>query len=144
MSQSKQRVEVEHRYEASPEVVWAVYTDHARWSEWAGVGSSRLVNEGTPDPNGVGAVRGFPGGTLEEVLSFDPPKRMTYTLTGGLFPIKNHLGEATLEADGSGTFLRWNCEFDPKIPGTGSLFRWMIQRTFTGALDGLEEYLREK
>lgn len=140
MSRGKQRVEVEHRYNATPDAVWEIYVDHARWNEWAGVGASRLVTEGSSDRNGVGAVRGFSGGTLEEVLSFEPPKRMTYTLTAGLFPIKNHLGEVTLEADGDGTLLRWRCEFDSKIPGMGGLFRRMITRMFTGALAGLEKH----
>ncbi|MGY8802846.1 MAG: SRPBCC family protein [bacterium] len=140
MSSSKQRVEVKHRYNASPEAVWEIYVDHAKWSEWAGVGPSRLVTEGSPDRNGVGAVRGFSAGTLEEVLSFDAPKRMTYTLVGGLFPIKNHLGEVTLAADGDGTLLRWRCEFESKIPGLGGLFRRMITKTFTGGLEGLEKH----
>jgi len=140
MAQGKQRVEVTHRYNATPDAVWEVYVDHARWSEWAGVGASRLVKEGSGDRNGVGAVRGFPGGTLEEVLTFDPPKRMTYTLIGGLFPIKNHIGEVTLEPDGDTTLLRWRCEFDSKVPGLGGLFRRMIARTFAGALEGLEKH----
>ncbi|MFB0977400.1 MAG: SRPBCC family protein, partial [Myxococcota bacterium] len=63
-----------------------------------------------------------------------------YTLVGGLFPIKNHLGEVTLEADGDGTLLRWRCEFESKIPGLGGLFRRMITKTFTGGLEGLEKH----
>lgn len=138
MRQGKIEVEVEHRYDASPEAVWAVYSDHARWSEWAGTPGSRLVVQGSPDPNGVGAVRGFAGGTREEILSFDPPKRMTYTVTAGIMPMKNHFGEVTLEPDGSGTRLRWRCRFDSKIPGLGGLLRRMITRVFSAALAGLE------
>ena len=27
---------MQHRFSASPQAVWDVYSDHARWSEWAG------------------------------------------------------------------------------------------------------------
>jgi uncharacterized protein YndB with AHSA1/START domain len=68
-----QHVAVSHRYDARPQVVWDVYTDHARWKEWAGTPGSRLVVEGSPDRNGAGAVRGFAGGMREKILEFEPP-----------------------------------------------------------------------
>lgn len=134
----RQKVEVEHRYDATPEAVWAVYVDHARWSEWSGFGGSRLIKPGTPDLNGVGAIRGFVGRTREEIMSFDPPKRMTYRLIGGLLPIKNHLGEVIFEADGSGTLVRWRCHFDSWVPGLGGPIQRMITGMFDRALTGLE------
>ena len=75
-----QQVEVTHRYNAKPQDVWDVYTDHARWSEWAGTPGSRLAKEGSPERNGSGAVRAFAGGMREEILEFDPPKRMSTRL----------------------------------------------------------------
>ncbi len=138
MQQGQIVVDVEHRYDAAPEDVWRVYTDHGRWSEWAGTPGSHIVREGHPDPNGVGCVRGFAGRTHEEVLSFDPPKHMTYTVTRGLMPIKNHKGRVWLEPDGGGTRLRWQCQFDSRIPGLGRLLQRMITRVFRGALEGLE------
>lgn len=140
MVQGKQQVEVEHRYNATPDAVWAIYSDHARWSEWSGMPGSRLVVAGSPDPNGVGAIRGFVGRTREEILSFDPPKRMTYSVIGGLLPIKNHLGEVTLEADGDGTILRWRCHFDSKVPGLAGPLARLITRMFKQALAGLEDH----
>jgi len=136
--QGRFEVDVEHHYDASPDEVWRVYTDHARWSEWAGTPGSHLVVEGTTDPNGVGCVRGFAGRTREEILAFDPPRHMTYTLTGGIMPIKNHFGEVWLEPENSGTRLRWRCRFDSRVPGLGGLLRSAIDRTFRNALQGLE------
>ncbi len=140
MAQGMNHVEVEHRYGAPPEAVWAVYVDHARWSEWAGTPGSRLIVRGSPDPNGVGAVRGFFGGMREEIKSFDPPNRMTYSVIGGFFPVKNHLGEVTFEADGHGTVVRWRCWFDSKVPGLGGLMQRFIGTTFARALAGLERH----
>jgi uncharacterized protein YndB with AHSA1/START domain len=136
-----QHVEVTHRYEASPQEVWDVYTDHARWSEWSGFPGSRLVREGESDRNGRGAVRAFAGGVREEVLDFEPAKRMTYTVVGGPFPIRNHLGEVTFEPDGGGTRVVWRCRFEPKVPLTGGLLRRFIAGSFRRALAGLAAHL---
>jgi uncharacterized protein YndB with AHSA1/START domain len=136
-----QHVEVQRRFEAPPEEVWRVYTDHAGWSAWAGLGGVRLATEGHPERNGVGAVRCFTRGglaTYEEVLSFEPPKRMTYRVVRGGIPIMtHHLGEVVLEPEGAGTRLTWRCRFDSSLPGLGAPMRWMITLLFRRALEGL-------
>jgi len=136
-----QHVEVERRFEASPAEVWKIYTDHAGWSRWAGLGRARLATEGSPDRNGVGAVRCFTTGGIsvfEEVLTFEPPKRMTYRVVKGGIPImRDHLGEVVLEPDGAGTRLIWRCRFDSSVPGLGAPMRWMVTRMFRRALEGL-------
>ena len=136
-----QQLEVTRCFDAPPAQVWKVYTDHAGWSAWAGLGSSRLATEGHPDRNGVGAVRCFTTGPVsvyEEVLTFEPPKRMTYRVVRGGIPImKDHLGEVLLEPDGAGTRLIWRCRFDSRVPGLGAPMRWLVTRLFTRALDGL-------
>ena len=131
------QVRVERRYAAPPERVFEVYTDHARMSEWSGLPGSKLLREGQPHRNGTGAVRAFQGGVREEVVDFEPPKRMTYKVVGGPMPVRNHFGEVDLEPDGTGTRLIWRCRFDPLIPGTGWLLERFIARAFSGALDGL-------
>jgi uncharacterized protein YndB with AHSA1/START domain len=141
MLRPMQHVEVERRFEARPDAVWRVYTDHARWSEWAGFGRSWLEREGVPSRNGTGAVRGFASAgvkVFEEVLDFEPPKRMTYRVLRGGLPMRDHLGEVVLEPDGAGTRLIWRCRFDSKLPGLGGAMRWFVERVFRSALDGLE------
>jgi uncharacterized protein YndB with AHSA1/START domain len=133
-----QHVEVTRRYNAPIQKVWDVYTDHARWSEWAGTPGSKLVKEGSPDRNGVGAVRGFAGGMREEVLEFEPNKRMTYTVVAGFMPMKSHLGEVDFAPDGDGTRITWRCRFESGLPLVGSLLQRFITRFFTRALAGLD------
>ena len=133
-------VEVERRFDAPREAVWEVYTDHARWSEWAGFPGSRLEVEGRPDRNGSGAVRALGAGPLrarEEVLDFEPPKRMTYRVLGGPLPLRHHLGEVRFEPDGDGPRVVWRCRFESALPGLGPLLRVFVTRTFRRALDGL-------
>jgi deazaflavin-dependent oxidoreductase (nitroreductase family) len=133
-------VEVTHLFSASPQQLWDVFTDHASWGDWAGTPGAKLVTPGSQDRNGVGAVRGFAGGVREEVLSFDPPKRMTYTVTAGLFPVKDHEGEVLFEADGEETLVTWRCRFRSKVPGLGAALERVSTRTFTRGLAGLEEH----
>jgi len=130
-------VQVERRYAAAPGQVFEIYTDHARMSEWSGLPGSQLLREGSPHRNGRGALRAFQGGVREEVVDFEPGKRMTYKVVGGPFPFRDHFGEVDFEADGDGTRLVWRCRFEPLVPGTGWLLQRVITRFFARALDGL-------
>jgi len=138
-----QRVEVTRRFAAPPQAVWDVYTDHAGWEEWASVGRSRLSRQGQPDRNGAGAVRALGPGPLaayEEVLEFEPPKRMTYRVLRGGIPVRNHLGEVRFEPDGDGTRVVWSCRFESRVPLMGGVFQRIVTRVFRQALDGLAKH----
>ena len=135
-----QHVRAERRYPASPQAVWDVYTDHAGWKEWAGMPSSVVTRPGAPDPNGSGCIRQLgagPSQALEEVLDFEPPKRMTYRVVGGPMPIRDHLGEVLFEPDGDGTRIVWTCRFESTVPGLGWPLRLGITAFFRMALRGL-------
>jgi len=136
-----QHVEVEHHYRQSPQAIWDVYTDHAGWAEWAATPGACLVKEGATERNGTGAVRGFLGGLREEIFDFDAPKRMTYRVTAGSFPIRDHQGEVLLEPEGEGTRLIWRCRFESKIPGLGRPIQKFVTWTFRRSLAGLERHM---
>ena len=125
--------------------VWSRYTDHVSWTEWAGLGKVTLDRQGEPPPNGVGCVRAISSSgvkVLEEVLTFDAPRRMTYRIVRGGLPIKDHLGEVDFEAHGDRTLVTWRCRFDSKVPGLGGVFRFFITRLFRNALEGLAKDLK--
>ena len=135
-----QEIEVVRRFPEPPERVFAVYTDHAGWTRWAGVGTARLARRGSPDPNGTGALRVVGPGPFaahEEVLDFEPPKRMTYRVVRGPIPFRDHFGEVLFEPDGGGTRIVWRCRFEPSVPGLGPLLRAVVTRVFRRALEGL-------
>lgn len=138
-----QQVEVRRRIAGSPEAVFAAYTDHASWGEWAGVGPARLAREGVPAPNGVGCVRVLGprfAAAHEEIVSFDAPRRMTYRLVKGVPLLRGHFGEVDFSPAGSGTLVVWRCRFESRIPGLGGLLRRTIARMFRGALEGLARH----
>ena len=135
-----QHIEVERLIAAPIEPVWERYTDHVSWTRWAGLGKVVLEREGVPAPNGVGCVRAIGSGPLtvyEEVLSFEAPHSMTYRVVRGGLPMRDHLGEVVMTERDGGTHIRWRCQFEARIPGTGGPMRWLVTKVFRGALAGL-------
>jgi len=140
-----QHVEIEKRVHAPRQLVFDTYTDHVGWGDWGGVGRVQLEREGSPPPNGVGCVRVITRSGLsvwEEVLSYEPPKRMTYRVVKGGLPFRDHLGEVCFEEDGEGTRIVWRCRFESAIPGLGPVFRRIVEAVFRGVLDGLARRLQ--
>jgi len=135
-----QHVEVRQHIPAPIQAVWARYTDHRSWTYWAGIGQVALERAGDPAPNGVGCVRRITnrGVTVyEQVLSFEPPRRMTYRLVRGAVPIRDHLGEVLFEPRDEGTLVTWRCRFNSRIPGLGGLLQRFVTRLFENVLEGL-------
>lgn len=97
---------------------------------WLKLKSVELDPEGTPDPNGVGAVRNIRNGPVkikEEVTLFEPPHRLGYRMVSGL-PVKDYLGMTTLEAQGGGTKITWEVDYVPDMPAGNLLIRWLVKR----------------
>lgn len=139
-----QHVEVRQLITAPIQVVWDQYTDHVSWTDWAGLGRVRLEREGVPAPNGVGCVReisNFGVKVYEEVLSFEPPRRMTYRILRGGLPIRDHLGEIVFEPRDGGTLATWRCQFVSRVPGLGGVFQAFVTRLFRNALRNLARRL---
>lgn len=112
--------------------VWELLADHRGYASWGPWQQARLEREGAPPPNGVGAVRILRARPLtmrEQVVTFEPPSRLDYVLHAGL-PLRDYRASVTLTPSGEGTTLRWRAEFEPKIPGTGWIYRWFLGRVF--------------
>jgi uncharacterized protein YndB with AHSA1/START domain len=110
---------VERLIDADPDTVFGVLADHRALAEITPLRRVEMTATGSPDPNGVGAVRelhlaGPP--VVEEVTRFEPPTRMTYTIRGGL-PVRDHLADVTLVPDGGRTHLTYRIEGSATLPG---------------------------
>ncbi|HEX6493014.1 MAG TPA: SRPBCC family protein [Candidatus Dormibacteraeota bacterium] len=130
---SEQRIHVAARSNAPVERVWAVLADARRWKEWTALRTSELEREGSPDPDGVGALRRFGAGpvaTREEVVGFEPPHRLVYEMRSGM-PIRGYRSEVTLSPWGEGTEIVWRSRFEPRIPGSGPFFRAFLRAILT-------------
>lgn len=107
--------------DAPVEEVWALLSDASAWKDWAAFTVSELERTGEPEPDGVGAIRrfGFPVYTSrEQVLEFDPPRHLAYTLLAGI-PLRNYRADVTLTPGvGGGTDIEWVSRFEA-ARGTG-------------------------
>lgn len=111
----KQRdIRVTRHTPAPVEVVWDLVSDVERWPEWTFVPRARLERAGAGDPNGVGAIRRFPGfpqPTREEVVVFEPPTTYGYVMLSGM-PVHDYRSEFRLSpAAAGGTDVTWHSTF---------------------------------
>ncbi|MFN2613059.1 MAG: SRPBCC family protein [Solirubrobacterales bacterium] len=108
---------IERRVAAPPQTVFEVITDHRAYPDYTPLRKAILEKEGTPVPNGVGAVRALylVGPPMrEEVIAYQAPRSFTYRLISGL-PVRDHLGIVVLTPDGEGTKLAYEIQTTPTI-----------------------------
>ncbi len=107
---------------APPETVFAVLTDHRRYTEITPLRKAVLEREGEPAPDGVGAIRVLSavGPPLrEEVLAYEPSRRFSYKLLSGL-PVRDHVGTVELTPEAGGTKVVYAVRTTPTVPVVGA------------------------
>jgi uncharacterized protein YndB with AHSA1/START domain len=121
------------------ETVFDAITDHRGIANtvWT-VRRSTLDREGTPAPNGVGAVRrltavGPP--IVEEIIDYERPSRYAYKLLSGA-PVRDHVGTVELREAGTGTEVTWHLQSTPKIPGLELLLGPVLKKVIGDLLTG--------
>src|SRR5437660_1071994 len=91
---------------APRDVVFAVLTEHAGYTAFTPLHWT-LERPGTPDPNGVGAVRAIrparraPFAIREQVTEYEAPSRFGYRVISGA-PVRSHVGAVTLTETANG------------------------------------------
>jgi hypothetical protein len=114
---------VEARTAAPVSTVWPLISEAARWKDWSFMTRTYLLRDGSPEPDGVGALRRFavgPVGSCEEVVEFEPPTHLGYVARKGL-PARSYRGDIVLRAEGGGTAITWTASLEPLVPGTGAV-----------------------
>ena len=126
---------------APRDVVWDVMTDHQRYGRWGSARTMTMEQTGSPDPNGVGAVRAFHAGPVkvrEKVLEYERPTRMAYTVFSGM-PVRDHRSEMRLDEDDGVTVLTWTSTFRPRIPLTGGALSRLMRNAVDRFAAGIKE-----
>jgi uncharacterized protein YndB with AHSA1/START domain len=121
------------------ETVFDAITNHRGIADyvWA-VRRSTLDREGTPAPNGVGAIRrlevvGPP--IVEEIIEYQRPTRYAYKMLSGA-PVRDHVGTVSLRETGAGTEVSWHLQSTPKIPGADRVLQPVLKRVIGELLKG--------
>jgi uncharacterized protein YndB with AHSA1/START domain len=106
---------------------------------------STLDREGTPAPNGVGAIRrlvaiGPP--FVEEIIEYQRPTRYAYRMLSGA-PTRDHVGTIELREAGTGTMVSWHLRSTLKLPGVDRLmlpvFKKVIDELLKGGIAAAED-----
>jgi hypothetical protein len=100
------------------DTVFDVLSDHRSYQNITPLRSSTLEREGTPEVNGVGAIRrlALAGPPIrEEITEFERPRLLSYKALSGV-PAKSHAGMVRLSERGDGTILTWHIDSTPKLP----------------------------
>jgi uncharacterized protein YndB with AHSA1/START domain len=122
--------------DAPPEAVFDVITDHRGYSDITPVRRVDLEREGEPAPNGVGAIRvlhaaGPP--MREEITVYERPTRFAYKILSGA-PVRDHLGQVTLEPIAGGTLVTYRIDATPAVPVVGRAFVGLLKAAVIPAL----------
>jgi hypothetical protein len=105
---------------AEPDALWPLLAEVERWKQWSFLTRTFLLRPGSPEPNGVGALRRLavgPFGSTEEVVAFEPPRHLGYVAHKGM-PARHYRADVVLEEEPGGTRIEWTGKLDP-YPGTG-------------------------
>jgi uncharacterized protein YndB with AHSA1/START domain len=130
---------IEREIAAPPETVFELLVDHRGYSALTPVRKSVLEREGDPAPNGVGAIRKLSaiGPPLrEEVLTYEPPSRFSYTLLSGL-PVRDHVGTVELTPAGEGTKMTYAVRTMPTVPVVGAVVVGAVKIGVGQLVDGI-------
>ena len=115
--------------------------DHERYTRFRGISRARLAQEGSPERNGLGAVRALAAGPIwfdEEITTYEPPLRLGYLIRATNLPLEHQGGLITLAPAGDRTTAQWVSEFTSTgfLPGvSGAVIASALRRGFEGMLD---------
>lgn len=124
---------------AEPSEAFEVFSDVAAWPEWAGVKEVVIRQGGDPTPQGLGSIRVIRTRGIaiqEEVIAFEPPKRLTYRITEGA-ALRFHEADIHFEPSQAGTRVNWQMRFEPLVPLTGPFLAATLRRRMQDLLQRL-------
>lgn len=111
------------------EKVFDLLADHANYKANFGVKESKLLREGKPDRNGLGAVRYINAGPIqfeEEITAYERPRRFDYRITKCSAPLEHQGGSIRLDAAGNATRVTWTSVVRVKLPLVGGLLTRLL------------------
>ena len=106
------------------EKVFDLLADHANYKKHFGVKESKLIREGKPDRNGLGAVRYIDAGLMnfeEEITFYDRPRGYDYLITKCSAPLEHEGGSIRFESVGNATRVTWTSVMRMRVPLIGGL-----------------------
>lgn len=123
------------------DAVFDAYTDHERLADLPMVLSAKVVVPGKTEKNGLGAVREVNGGLIwlrEEVVGWERPTLMEYSITRSRPESTHELGRVEFSEVAGGTKVVWTTRFGltnralaAVEPAFGGAFRVIFNMTLS-------------
>ena len=126
------RCRVECVLDKCAEDVFDALADHESYERYPGFTSSILLEPGTVEKNGVGALRRLAGAGAsfeERITVFERPLKMSYHCEKVRpIPLRHERGDILLEPMGDQTRVIWISEGRIRIPVVGHFFEKFMER----------------
>jgi hypothetical protein len=136
--------EIRRRIAAPAQDVWNALADHRGYRNWTPVTTSKLEQLGSPDPNGVGALRALGVGPVlakELIVEFEPESfHLAYELVRGV-PVTGYRADVYLTADGDATELLWRGRFQSAPPGMALMLNAFLRKVVADTAKGLDRHV---
>jgi uncharacterized protein YndB with AHSA1/START domain len=119
-----QTITVKRTIKAPIEKVFDLLSDHANYKQFPGVKESKLLREGKPHRNGVGALRRIETPTIwfeEEITAYERPRHFAYKIVKCSLPVEHEGGRIELQSTAEGTAVTWTSTAGLKVPVIGGL-----------------------
>lgn len=131
------RIRVEKTLTKNIDAVFDALADHENYHRFPGITVAELLEEGSDERNGEGALRRVGGGGvefIERIISFERPTRMAYRIERSKpVSIRHDKGEIKLTAEGDGTRVLWVSEGHIELPIIGSLLDKLSEKRTAAA-----------
>ena len=112
---------------ASPEDLFRHLAVPEAWGAWGKFPiPAKQTRRGDTTPYGVGTVKKI-WPASERTVAYEPYEHFGYVAVSGL-PVRSYRSDVRLERRDAGTFIRWEAEFEPLIPGTGPVVGFALRR----------------
>ncbi len=140
-------VHVTYDFTAPVEKVFAYLAEHENLEAVFAGAKIRRLSDGTDGQrNGVGSSRELRIGPLlpfvETTTEVVPNEKIVYKITGGVTPLRNHVGIQVFSPTPSGgTHLDYRIRVSSAIPGLTPLVRAGLQKGIADSLPGVDRAL---
>jgi uncharacterized protein YndB with AHSA1/START domain len=141
-------VHVTRTIPASAEDVFDLLADHANYDRFRPINGSKLLREGDPAPNGVGALREVKVRPLtfeEEITAYERPSKLDYLIVKLNVPLEHHGGTIRLSEVSGATTVDWRSSFTVPTPVVGGVqelvWQPVLSRGFRRVLEDIERML---
>ncbi|OAN11250.1 hypothetical protein A3K86_20040 [Photobacterium jeanii] len=139
---SVHQITIEQTAQVPRKVLFNLLADHENLNRFFH-GQFSLVKAGTPETNGIGAVRQVSAGPFtyqEQIIDYKENEHLHYkVIQGG--PVKEHGSWIQIQSlNAKQSRIHYRIMFSPKVEGTGWLIKFILEQELKKALQHIAKH----